>query len=539
MDYKEFVTLVKEKLSSMNETDKDNWIYAYARQLDSNYREHFLNSLDTSSKEISYDIDEYLKMFEKIENEEIYLNEHDEEYYDEIYHDWEYSPRYIDVFKVLPKIEECIRICYEIILSKQYKRAYTLLSYLKKMKILYVNDETGDLDYLYLEDLIYYDLLEMDIKEFYLAYLYCAININENSEIIFNIYSKYKGSDLHIDDILAYSSEEIKNIQLLIKKICEYLLYRPGDKEDQFLIEGALYLGGQDELLNYARKTYKIHPSLYKKYCELALEPGNHDLCIQVAKEAIEKIPEYKTIRADIADVAVEAQSDDPYFYEVAFLSKPTVLHCLRLYTGNTNISQIKNRFLANCYQIEKEFPNELKEVYLNEHNVKIYRFLLGDYKEIYQECVNDKTYLGWSLSLKGTIIPLLLMLLKESDCIYYADRHLMSDLQSRLNVDLSKCAIFEKYFQEWKSKFQLDESFKEECLKWLLHEIDQRTEVIVGGTYRKSYYKCANQIIVLGEILENKGRINSVNEFVDNYIKIHARKRAFKKEILDGIKKY
>lgn len=527
MDYQQFITLVKEKLSNMNEKDKDNWIYAYARKVNSDYRTNFLESLDTSSKEVSYDIDKYLKIFEEIKDEEIYLQSYNEEYYDEVYHDWDYISHYSDVFKVLPKIEECIRICYEFILAKQYEKADLLLSDLEKMEIFYINDEIGDCGHLCLDDLNYHDLIEIDIKEFYLACLYCAMKLDKSPEIIFNYYYSYGKTDLHIDDILSYGPEEIENSKSLIKKICEYLLCRSGNQATQFLIEGALYLGNQDELLNYARKAYQEHPLLYKRCCELALEKGNHDLCVEIAKEAIEKIPESQPIHGDIIDVAVQAQCDDPYFYEAAFLLKPTVLNCLHLYSANTNISQIKTQFLKNCYQN------------ITEKELKIYRFLLGDYKEIYQECLNDKESLGWSMSLKGTIIPLLLMLLKEDEKIYYADGHVMSDLQSRLMINSSQYDLFEEYFQKCKRKFQLDESFKEVCLQWLFHEIDQRTEVVVGGMYRKSYYKCANQIIVLGEILKNNGKINSVNEFVDNYIEIHARKRTFTKEVLEGIKKY
>ena len=210
MDYQQFITLVKEKLSKMNEKDKDNWIYAYARKVNSDYRTNFLESLDTSSKEVSYDIDKYLKIFEEIKDEEIYLQAYDEEYYDEVYHDWDYISHYSDVFKVLPKIEECIRICYEIILAKQYEKAYLLLSDLEKMEIFYINDEIGDCGHLCLDDLNYHDLIEIDIKEFYLACLYCAMKLDKSPEIIFNYYSHSK-TDLHIDDILSYGPEEISS----------------------------------------------------------------------------------------------------------------------------------------------------------------------------------------------------------------------------------------------------------------------------------------------------------------------------------------
>lgn len=138
MDYQQFITLVKEKLSNMNEKDKDNWIYTYARKVNSDYRTNFLESLDTSSKEVSYDIDKYLKIFEEIKDEEIYLQAYDEEYYDEVYHDWDYISHYSDVFKVLPKIEECIRICYEFILAKQYKKSIPIvIGFRKNGNILY------------------------------------------------------------------------------------------------------------------------------------------------------------------------------------------------------------------------------------------------------------------------------------------------------------------------------------------------------------------------------------------------------------------
>ncbi len=66
----------------------------------------------------------------------------------------------------------------------------------------------------------------------------------------------------------------------------------------------------------------------------------------------------------------------------------------------------------------------------------------------------------------------------------------------------------------------------------WIKKEVDKRTEAVVGGGYRKSYYKAAALITALGETLESNGKVNGKMVTIEHYKKLHSRKRAFKAEI-------
>lgn len=78
-----------------------------------------------------------------------------------------------------------------------------------------------------------------------------------------------------------------------------------------------------------------------------------------------------------------------------------------------------------------------------------------------------------------------------------------------------------------------MTDEFKKKCIQWLKDEIEQRAEVIVGGTHRHSYYEVAKEIVVLSEILYLDKNITSMETFVKDYIKRYSRKHAFKAEML------
>ena len=60
----------------------------------------------------------------------------------------------------------------------------------------------------------------------------------------------------------------------------------------------------------------------------------------------------------------------------------------------------------------------EQKTATLTSDQKQILLFLLGNYKEVINKCQEDQNYLGWTSSLKGNIIPLLLMYLKPENTL-------------------------------------------------------------------------------------------------------------------------
>lgn len=86
--------------------------------------------------------------------------------------------------------------------------------------------------------------------------------------------------------------------------------------------------------------------------------------------------------------------------------------------------------------------------------------------------------------------------------------------------------------FLNWRERQTLTEVQYEKYMIWLKYKIDKRTEGVVGGGYRKSYYKAAVLVAALGETLESNGMINGRTIMIDHYRKAHSRKRAFKEEL-------
>ena len=103
MNYNEFIKAVDEKLSTMSEVDKSNWIHNIARTTDKSERIKFLNSLsenqdmDVSMKNEIKKIEEQCK---KIESEEIYFECVGYEEYGENYWDRDYTYEYTDSYNI-------------------------------------------------------------------------------------------------------------------------------------------------------------------------------------------------------------------------------------------------------------------------------------------------------------------------------------------------------------------------------------------------------------------------------------------------------
>ena len=156
------------------------------------------------------------------------------------------------------------------------------------------------------------------------------------------------------------------------------------------------------------------HPSLYLDIIENDL--FNHQLedARIVASQAFEQLDEKLVIRSKIAEILIPYFPDDQKLYEIAFLSNPQVKSCLELYKLNCDVSSIKNTFFNIDYARYSDTKDiEQKTATLTSVQKQVLLFLLGDYKEVINKCQENQNYLGWTLSLKGNMIPLLFMYLK------------------------------------------------------------------------------------------------------------------------------
>lgn len=160
-----------------------------------------------------------------------------------------------------------------------------------------------------------------------------------------------------------------------------------------------------------------------------------------------------------------------------------------------------------------------------------ILHFFNGEFEYIYEECKKDKTYLDWSNNIKGIFVPLFILYLDQSHSFSKAGEKLIEGLNHRLNYSNNDEKNFIERFFIWKNKTKITREQYEKYITWLQSEVDKRTDAVVGGGFRASYYKAALLISALGETIESQGNINAKKNIIENYKKVHSRKRAFKAE--------
>lgn len=551
MDFRTYITAVEKQLSQMTEVQKTDWIYAQARIIEEGRREEFLELLSGQKKTYTeLTPDEIFAWCQQIDEGKIYFETEEYECYEE--EDWEPDWRieYHDIFGIIPYLVKAINTCYQLLMQKEYDTTFQLLD--RIWRLGFHTDREDDDWFCYEEDLTIERLAEeglivIDFTKMSLSLLYACYQIHTGQDRIEKLYGYLmwkQCSTVVLTDVFAYGPEQIEDEADFMKKWRNFLMDTPGDRASELLVDACIYLGGDEQLLKTAEENVEIHPYLYQACCERKLQCQDYAACVAIAEGAVKQIDDNKVIRADISDIAIRSakkagdEKQIGYFYQVAFYSNPNSWHLLRLYKLGDHIvieEALKRvRDLRRISFSGSTDPVEKKETSIYDDDQKtLYRFLLGDYRDILKKCQQNNTYLGWSHDIKGTIIQLLLLYLKKDEekktC---AERNLIEQIKHSIQYKSIEDEPFDEYLTIWRKSVVIPEAEKEKYVQWLRKEVDKRTESVVGGGYRKSYYKAAELIVVLGAILEERGEINGMQNLIDHYKKQHSRKRAFRSEI-------
>lgn len=168
---------------------------------------------------------------------------------------------------------------------------------------------------------------------------------------------------------------------------------------------------------------------------------------------------------------------------------------------------------------------------FISKEHKDILYFFYGEFNYIYEECKKDKTYLGWRNSIKGVIVPLFILYLDKNKNLSNVGLKLIDEIKYRLNYSDDDEKSFIDRFLIWKGKNEITSEQNEKYITWICSEVDKRTDAIVGGGFRESYFKAAELISALGETMESNGDPGAKVDLIEHYKKIHSRKRAFNTE--------
>ncbi|MEA5024282.1 hypothetical protein SDC9_09393 [bioreactor metagenome] len=547
MNYHEFMEAVDKKLALMSEAEKSGWIHNMARTRSEHERAAFLNSL--MGKQEHFPVISEREWIEawcrKIDNQEIYFECSYEEYggdywgSDDVY-------EYTDIFEIGKDLLRAFKIAEGLLFQKDYSRAAALYDRLCRLSFPTLEDETEEWSELNLEELVSEGLVSLNLKQIALNLLYAryqAAEGRERSAALYTYLAWDMCKNISIEELFTAGPEELKGLDVFMEEWLDFLKDIPGDRAGDLLIEACLCRGGIVRLCDVAKEVCTRHPILYKYACDYLLN-GNKALeCERVGLEALGMLPEQLIVRGKIAAITAKAaeQLEHPDIlrqcWEAAFYSEPTLNHYLQLFElpDHRNIADRAANYAktlperpstAEGYNNRQMLVNHLSR----EHKAVI-RFFNREFAAIYEECKKNKTALGWSSDFKGLAVPLFVLLLSKNKEITKAGEKLINGIDYRLGFEEEEGADFRELFLRWKEKAILTDEEYERYIEWLKKEVDIRTEAVVGGGHRKSYYKAAALVAFLGETLESNGMANGRRILIEHYTKMHPRKRAFKGE--------
>lgn len=552
MDFKSYITKIEDHLDSMTEEQMKTWILSQARVVEEEERQSFMESLTGDMKiKLPLSVEEVYDWCQQIEDGDLYFETEQEEFYEE--GDWEadYRTIYYDNADILSTLYKAIETGRQLVMTGDYETAAPLLDRICRLEFHLDSEDdywSDDADLLSLEDTAR-ELGPIDFYGLSLNLLYACYQSASGRNRVQSLYQYLTWEmceGVKMTDVFAFGPEELSDADLFMQEWHEYLQSIPADRAAELLVDACIYLGGEEKLKETAEKAAVLHPLLYKVCCAKRYEAGDWEECVKLGKSAIEAINVDKKIRGEIAHISAKAAEKikDKHlrreFYKAAFFSKPDCFHLLRLYAlKDKKLLEEAQRRLehipagpfcgnAGAHNMEQKGTSISDEVLK-----KVFCFMLGDYESAWKQCRSELAYLGWSGSFKAYFIMLMLVLLKEKDGrISIADEAVLDNLKRGLHYPEYADIPFEQALGYWKDGYSLSEVQKSECCKWMLQEIDKRTEAVVGGGYRHSYYKAAELIVVMGEILEENGEKDGMRKLIDKYKTIHSRKRAFRQEI-------
>lgn len=541
---------IGEKLAEMSEQEKDEWIYNMARTTGEKRRNDFINSLiaiDTQQDHrlisLKKEMDDWC---EKVDDQEIYIECRGYEVYGDSYWDNDWSYEYSDPFGIGSQLIRAFQVAEDLLFHKQYEQALDLYERLCMMSFSTLDNDMGEWSELELEDLVENELVSLNLKSILLNLMYARYQESrgvKRAEMLYRYLSWRMHPNINIEDMFIVGPEELTGLDIFMEEWISFLKNMNGDLAGELLTEACLYQGGCERLGEIAKEVRERHPVLYKNACQQLLDDNNLSECEELGLEAIGLLPENLIIRGTIANLTAEAAERLEHAdvvkqcYEAAFYADATLNHYLRLFKlpEHQDMTERAAKYaLTLPYDRtwrENHNNNQLLENQLPDDYKKAIRFFNGEFDDIMAISRREKAVLGWSSDFKGIAVPLFILLLDKNNDVTKAGQRLMSGLARRLGYHEDEQSFADRFIY-WKEKIVLTNEQYEKYLAWLHKEVEQRTEAVVGGGYRNSYYKAAELIVALGETLESNGALHGKENLIEHYRKKHSRKSAFKAEL-------
>ena len=582
MNLPQFLKQIDSIITDMKKKDMAGFVHEIARTLPENRRDSFLKTLkemslgedrkqrsDTdSAKELSLKVNEIIEILTDINDGDRCL----ESEYNEEWDDW-YNPDvpeilFSDPEQLLDEIRYGIHLLHRCMDEEEYDSGRQLAELLSVLEVPVTGDYEGyygsasiDVDDLYENSLLDGRIEELLKEALFVTYMGNALS--DRPDEIYCMMGNFRCYDIRLEEVMQLGNHDLPEFHEFLPLWIDYLGKQKGRDADRLLSEAQGMITDEGQLLENARKYVDQHPELYKQILEDGMEKEDNERLYRIGLEAMEKIPENKLIRSEIALLTSEyaykanQRSVVEYCWLEAFRSDTSVMNYMRLRFRVEKWNNYKKTVREIYTAARKSTQNSDKPARYDyealQSDNKLYEtpyyfilFFEGNIKTVIRDGMSMEKPLGWSSTFMKEGLSLLLLLL------YEGTGELSKGLQVMLsrvvsaskfdvvsfcigeyrNRDMGKTELFWSLFSEWKDSWRLSKEDAEEWLRFSEQLIAKRTAGIMEANRRNYYGECAAFIAALGEVNESRGLNQAKSLIMEQYKKEYSRRRAFHQEL-------
>ncbi len=549
MNYREFLNEIDKKLLEMSEQEKTHLLHEFARITKEENREAFLKIMEKQNKieakTYENQLNDIYNWFSKIDNKKIYFECTGDEVYDDYHHgEWVYE--YNDKFNIGNTLESFLHIAENLLYERNYKEAcklYSIICMTLYPAIDIIFEETNQLTF---KELHEENIIKVNLKHIAINLLYCQYKASPEERRVENIYECFHCNmfnNIHIDEIFSAGPEEIIEIDDFIEEWLEYLKNTDEKLATELLSDILDSYYDMNKLCETAKETMEIHPAISLTYCKKLLENEDFETIINFGKEVLAKMNPDIEIRSKILNIAAfaaEKLNDTTMkskFSMGAFYSESSILNYIKLFDTDNYKKYSEAGILyidtlpEKNYEITYDRNFEKLKNTISKERKSILHFFNMEFEQIQQ--IYDNTPFEWINGIKERIVSLFLLMLDKRPYYSKAGKRLIEDIQHyRFSTTESYDKSFEEYFLIWKDKINLPQQEYDKYISWCEKQVEKRVYDITSKKNRGLYYKAAELLVQMGEVLESNGKANGKLLTVNHYKQINSRKSAFKAEI-------
>lgn len=425
-------------------------------------------------------------------------------------------------------------------------QAYQLL-----FEILEMGEEPGHLP----GDPNPYNMLTVNLDEqlaLFLRSLYSTWDARERPSLMFEEIQRYwhSISRVGLREIIECVDYPLPGQDVFLTDWINFLSKQNAYPATELMREAVKLQDGVAGLAELARENPAKYPEGYLEWATALETEGKTEESLEVAREALAKIPGDLAIRAKIAELISregERQNDLQLKlegYSASFFAAPNVGSLIDLYltaSENDTLPQIQEKVtqaigeLRSQNKTGRQLDSGGKTTHLSNRAYFHTLILSGEYEQLFELCPNHGS-LGWSTgdNPKPYLAFLLLSLLSQGGAygrvlkgqwaLVICGRTYLLDQKLRDKYDL----VLHKVY----GSLKLDDQQQQAYLDWCLKHLAARVEEIVSNRYRTSYSKGAEFVVAIAETLMNLDRKSEAINLINSYHKKYNRFSAFRKEL-------